>query len=261
MIFTQDDIITTDKYLNAFPNIYYKTDAIVQNRSIIWRNNKVHPPDKNSPIMLTGHSDYSITDKEVNLFKPKIWFTVNKQTTLQNVYSLPLGITNNTNESDLHSIYGNLPCMILIMNEQIAKCKTLVYMNFNINTFPEERQQVYNMFKDKKWVTIGHIKNTLEGRKQFLRDIKSHVFVLCPRGNGLDTHRLWETLYMGSIPIVKKDIAFKDFEDLPICFINDYNEISETFLQTEQDRIMNTSYCLDKLKIDYWINKIQQYNN
>lgn len=31
-------------------------------------------------------------------------------------------------------------------------------------------------------------------------------FVACPRGNGLDTHRFWETLYRGSIPIVKQSI-------------------------------------------------------
>jgi len=27
-------------------------------------------------------------------------------------------------------------------------------------------------------------------------------FVACPRGNGMDTHRFWETLYRGSIPVV-----------------------------------------------------------
>jgi hypothetical protein len=31
-----------------------------------------------------------------------------------------------------------------------------------------------------------------------------YSFVACPRGNGTDTHRFWETLYRGSIPIVKK---------------------------------------------------------
>lgn len=30
-----------------------------------------------------------------------------------------------------------------------------------------------------------------------------YLFVACPRGNGLDTHRFWETLYRGSVPVVK----------------------------------------------------------
>lgn len=29
-----------------------------------------------------------------------------------------------------------------------------------------------------------------------------YKFVACPRGNGLDTHRFWETLYRGSYPVV-----------------------------------------------------------
>jgi hypothetical protein len=34
--------------------------------------------------------------------------------------------------------------------------------------------------------------------------ISQHRFVLCPRGNGMDTHRFWEVLYAGGVPIVKR---------------------------------------------------------
>ena len=47
MIFTKDDIITTDKYLNAFLNNYYKTDVIIHKNSINWRNKIVYPPNNN----------------------------------------------------------------------------------------------------------------------------------------------------------------------------------------------------------------------
>jgi hypothetical protein len=257
MYFTKDDIITTDKYLNAFSNDYYQTDVIIHKSSINWRNKILYPPNKNMNILITGHSDYSISDNEANYFSPKIWYTVNKQSKYTNIYSIPLGITNNTNESEIHPIYGDLDCMIKVMNEEI-NYKNLVYMNFNINTYPKERQIVWDLFKNNEWVTIGNIVNTIEGRTNFLREIKSHRFVLCPRGNGVDTHRLWETLYMGSIPIVKKDIGYEEFYDLPICFIDDWNQINEDFLEKEKIRINNTNYCLDKLKISFWIDKIKK---
>ena len=265
MTFTRDDIITTDKYLNAFKDIYYKSDVIFINSPIEWRNNIHNPPSKNMDIIITGHSDCSINDTCVDSYNPKIWYTVNKQTTRSNIYALPLGITNNTSESPMHPIYGDLDCMISVMNndnyerncERNCEKKNLVYMNFNISTYPQERQIVYNLFCDKQWVTSGETINTLEGRTSFLRDIKNHDFILCPRGNGIDTHRLWESLYMGSIPIIKRDIAFKDFEDLPICFVDDWTHINEDFLKAEKNRIKNTTYNLEKLKIDYWINKIQ----
>jgi hypothetical protein len=257
MKFTKDDIITTDKYLNAFQNNYYQTDVIINRNLINWRNKLLHPPHKNMNVLITGHSDYSISDNEFNYFSPKIWYTVNKQYRYKNIYSIPLGIANNTNETVMHPVCGDLDCMIKVMNEEV-NYKNLVYMNFNINTYPNERQFVWDLFKNKEYVTIGNIVNTIEGRTNFLREIKSHSFVLCPRGNGIDTHRLWETLYIGSIPIVKKDIGYEDFYDLPICFIDNWNQVNEEFLEKEKIRINNTNYHLDKLKISYWIDKIKK---
>ena len=259
MNISKEDIITTDKYLQEFPNNYHKTDVIFNNSSMIWRDNHINPPNKNLPLLVTGHSDYPITDNLVDLYNPKIWFCVNKQTRKPNVFSLPLGITNNTNESALHPIYGNLDCMINVMKENVNN-KNLVYMNMNISTYPVERQLVWDLFKDKNWITIGKIENNIEGRTNFLRDIKAHTFVLCPRGNGLDTHRLWETLYMGSIPIIRRDIGYTEFEDLPICFINNWSDITVEFLELEKNRITNTNWNLEKLKISYWINKIKINN-
>lgn len=252
--FKSEDIICGEKFYNAFPDNYYHSDCIVRNRSINWRGKLLTPPTKGQDLIITGHSDYGITNELVQYFSPKVWWTINKQTYDPRVHSLPLGITNNTNESDLHSIYGNLDSMIEVMNET-KNDKNLVYMNFNINTH-EERRGVFRLFQDKSWVTRGIIENTLDGRTRFLREIRNHTFVVCPRGNGVDTHRLWETLYMGSIPIVKRDVVNHEFQDLPICFIDDWNEVNIEFLQKEKARIYSRQWSLDKLKVSYWINKI-----
>jgi hypothetical protein len=258
MLFTKEDIITNDKYFQAFPEHYFKIDVITNNSPMTWRDTVIYPPNIGLPIIISGHGDYPVDDKAVEHYHPKIWFAVNKQTTNNNVYSLPLGITNDTLETHLHPIYGNIECMIQVMNEIIEK-KDLLYMNFNINTYPSERQMVFNIFHDKPWTTVGSIENTIEGRTKFLREIKSHDFVLCPRGNGVDTHRLWETLYMGSIPIVKRDIGYTEFEDLPICFVDNWEQINPEFLKKEKERIQNNSWNMESLKISYWINKIKSY--
>ena len=256
MNFTKDDIITTDKYYNAFKNIYFKTDVIEYNNTFHWRDIVITPPSKDMEVIISGHSDFGIHDSHVKLFSPKLWYTVNKQTSNSSVIAIPLGITNNTNESDIHPVYGDLDSMIEVMSQPIEKTQ-LVYMNFNIGTYPQERQLVWDLFKTKSYVTIGSIVNNIPGRTNFLREIKAHDFVLCPRGNGVDTHRLWETLYMGSIPIVKRDIAHTGFEDLPICFIDNWEEVNEDFLAKEKVRIINNC-CGEKLRISYWIDKINK---
>jgi hypothetical protein len=113
------------------------------------------------------------------------------------------------------------------------------------------------MFQDKPWVTTGTHIPTLEGRYDFLTKLRNHTFTICPRGNGVDTHRLWETLYMGGIPIVRWDIVHADWVDLPILFIDDWHEVTYDFLQKEEKRIRSSSWAWEKLDVEYWIDRIR----
>jgi hypothetical protein len=49
------------------------------------------------------------------------------------------------------------------------------------------------------------------------------------RGNGIDTHRLWESLYRGLTPVVTMDDWWKSLQELfpQVVTVNDWN-ISET---------------------------------
>lgn len=54
-----------------------------------------------------------------------------------------------------------------------------------------------------------------------------HRFVACPEGNGIDTHRFWETLYRGSIPIVTDSHFARNWQELgvPMVVVTDWSEI------------------------------------
>ena len=51
-------------------------------------------------------------------------------------------------------------------------------------------------------------------------------FILCPRGNGIDTHRFWEVVYAGGIPIVKKSSwsNLVSSEGVHLLSVNDWSE-------------------------------------
>lgn len=249
-----EDIITTDKYLAAFPNYYWKTDVFYSKRPILWRGRVQTLPPKGLPLVIVGHSDYPLTDGIVQNYPLTKWFGVNKQS--HRVCGLPLGITNNTRESELHPIYGNVDVMTEVAS-QPRDIQNLVYMNFSVDTYPAERQVVWSMFKDNPWVTVELPENSMDGRKRFLQNARNHSFVLCPRGNGIDTHRLWETLYMGSIPIVRKDIAHSDWTDLPILFVDSWEEVTEERLRNELIRFQTTQWNKEKLFIGYWVERIR----
>lgn len=259
---TLDDVLCTDRYLEAFPNNYFRNDIFYNYPQIGWRGNQKSRPLFTQRLIVSGHSDYPIIDQIASRYPNSKWFSVNTQSS--RVTGIPLGITNNTDESPLHRIYGNT-LMMLEVAQTPREIKNLVYLNFSrfnpecfIPSYEFERVPLYEMLHSKPWVTCGQPVNTFEGRKEFLKEIRNHEFVLCPRGNGVDTHRLWETLYMGSIPIVKNDIAHSEWQDLPILFINDWNEITEERLLAEKKRIESTSWNFEKLRVGYWIDRIRR---
>lgn len=254
MQWTADDVLCTDKYWKAFPNAYYKTDVFYLRDPFEWRGLRMERPYLSIPLLITGHSDFPVGDILATRYPMTTWFSVNSQSS--RVHGLPLGITNNTNESDLHRIYGNVDVMVEVA-QQPRDIKNLVYMNFSRDTYPTERIPVWDLFASKPWVTVEQHVPTLEGRHQYLTSIRNHSFTLCPRGNGVDTHRLWETLYMGSIPIVREDITHRDWTDLPILFVKDWAEVTEEFLQKVRVDFANRQWNWNKLKASYWILKIQ----
>lgn len=255
-VWTASDILTTDGYKaiaekHAPTASYVKTDVLKNGAPIIWRG-KYHTYTP-SPVWVSGHADYGITPELYEKYKHNcsVWFALNKETLAENLFALPLGRTNNTNESSVHPILGDTAIMYRIAQEP-KHDTNLAYMNFSIETYPQERRPVFDMFKDKQWVTVGQTSLTHQGSEKYLRSLRNHTFSLCPRGNGLDTHRLWESLYMGAIPVVRRHFGLSEFSDLPICWIDDWSQVTPEFLEEERRRIMATTWNFDKLKIGYW---------
>jgi hypothetical protein len=66
---------------------------------------------------------------------------------------------------------------------------------------------------------------------------------------------------MGSIPIEKININNKFYADLPICFVEDWEQVTEKFLEKEYERITNLIWNHSKLGFEYWKEKINEWNN
>jgi hypothetical protein len=100
---------------------------------------------------------------------------------------------------------------------------------------------------------IKFISNSLSPKK--LANIASkYKYIACPRGNGTDTHRFWETLYRGSIPVVKKSLWSQSISDLGITLIQlnswDFNEFCEEINNFNFD--VNQPRESEILWMNYW---------
>ena len=95
--------------------------------------------------------------------------------------------------------------------------------------------------------------------QEYKNNLNNHLFILCPEGNGLDTHRIWESIYLGSVPVVKKHITHKSLDNLRVLKVDKFEDINlETLKQFEEN---NTYQDMKKIKIDYWIELIRSGNN
>mgnify|MGYP000161873584 CR=1 FL=1 len=86
-----------------------------------------------------------------------------------------------------------------------------------------------------------------------LFNLKIYKYCFCPRGNGIDTHRIWEALYMGCIPVVKKHTTHLfENSNLPILFVEDWDKITQQLLDDTIERFKTMNFNYDKLTLEYW---------
>jgi hypothetical protein len=121
------------------------------------------------------------------------------------------------------------------------------------------RLPIYEKLKDKECM-IWLPKQT---REEFWNSLNDYAFVVCPFGNGLDTHRTWEVLALGRIPIIERSPLNKVYEGLPIVEIEDWTKINKDWLKNEFTQILfklyNKQYKLERLMLFYWKNLINTY--
>jgi len=104
---------------------------------------------------------------------------------------LPIGIANSMwPHGDLDILYNQMKSSYMYKKEKA------VYVNINPSTFAY-RNQVLQEIQNNFTVTTCS-----KPYKEYLDELSLHRFCLCVRGNGLDTHRFWEALYLGVIPVI-----------------------------------------------------------
>lgn len=232
--------------LNNGDIIYCKTDHIQKLFSLI--------KDFNASFKLITHqSDYPITEVLFNQ-RPKCikkWFAQNAAFDHPDLIGIPIGIANSY--SSAHNL---MPSDI-----EAAVAKNLprdkrFYMNFNPSTNPSKRSWLWNNPPSRATREFGVPKD------RYAEALCKHKFTLCPQGNGIDTHRIWEALYCGSIPIVEWHVTHWQMRNSPVIFVADFKEIlgrDEEFLEYELFKSQRELPNCRSMKIDYWKSLIRNW--
>ena len=160
----------------------------------------------------------------------------------QDLIPIPLGVTQLFSKNLLINNFSSI--------EKDLKINKL-YINMQKNTNRTLRGNLKEYFSKFEWVEIDEPNLTLE---DYLTKLRKYKFILCPQGNGIDTHRIWESLYAGSTPVVVKNQAHSNLKNLPIIFVDRFEDLTFEALQEEYEKIKNLNY--KELDISFWKNKI-----
>ena len=234
------------------------------------------PKIRHKFVLVTGDSDLNVP-KEIlseNQFNSLInskyllkWFAQNTQ--IQNYYKiiqLPIGL-------DYHTISNNPKHQWKLPNENhLPKFQEKILQEIKISSIPffERINKIYvnfstgnDRFNDRAIslksipTNLMVINQTFTPRTINWNNIIKYAFVLSPFGNGMDCHRTWESLCLGSIPIIKAPNFKALFKDLPVLIVNNWSEITEDLLNTTIINFKSKSFNYEKLTLEYWKNKFK----
>jgi len=238
--------------VNTFCTCDLKTTNIIYTHTMYVKElfDKIQKLKSCKFVVITHNCDENVSDISILPDNVIRWFSQNVNVSHPKIQSIPIGL-----ENDKWFTAANKKGKMEAKLQTPKKYKNLVYMNHNINTFSTERADIYDLLQDKPWVTTVQGVNG-KGFDEYLDNLYNHKYIICPRGNGIDTHRLWETLYMGSIPIVKKDINNWFYHDLPMLYVHKWEELDEKILEDMWDTYHLGEWNKEMLNFEYWKNKI-----
>lgn len=203
-------------------------------------------PEIHKVFILITHNSDLLSGNESIIYNNKYlikWYGQNMIPNSDKTVGIPIGLQNSQWKGSDYNI--------------CKKCKkyikeNLLYFNFSLNTNKERGNIERILLKN------GFVKNHKKDWENYIQELSSYKFAISPEGNGIDCHRVWECLYVGCIPVVKKNnIMFEFFKDLPILWVHDFECVTSAFLNEQYNLIKQKNFNTEKITMTYWYSIIR----
>jgi hypothetical protein len=209
--------------------------TLEENDSVFLKQGDIKSFIKSKPSkkvrLIVHNTDETFDDNLMNTVKPYVSKVYAVNSSAKDAIQLPLGFRDDqyTPHNVLDKVKG--------LGESVRDI--LCLLNFSIGKGNNERSDARDSFIGKKWCVIDtndnpglhldHKNNeTVRLREEFYTKLTKTKFVICPFGAGKDTHRVYEALFFGAIPVIKTSFLDEMYKKLGECWIvNDWSEVTE----------------------------------
>jgi len=232
------DIVSINREFNNKKLIFCYTSALEKIDILISKLKFL----KNPFVLIFHNSDTNFNYKDLILFEKlnlleKI-YTQNMNVIHPKVIPLPIGLPNSQWR------HGDLNKFEKIYTSKIPKSND-IFFNFNISTSLQIRKECCDIIKqfDIPWINF-------KPYYEYLKCLKQYKYCICPEGNGIDTHRFWECLYLNVIPICKKNTLVEYYSKyFPIVILDNWNDLNIKDLLNNYNNYKFNNNLLDFNKI------------
>ncbi|KAI8620890.1 hypothetical protein BC830DRAFT_394422 [Chytriomyces sp. MP71] len=191
------------------------------------------------------------------------------------VSCMPLGIDQHKNaRREIQSAYDAGVGLLNGLMQQpanllkVQKDKFLL-VSFQVSTNPEKRVPVWELFcgtanVSDHFASLRTVSNCFYQQdissQTFYRGILSqHQFVVSPEGYGLDCYRTYETLLLGSYPIVKTSTLDGLFKSLPVLIVQEWSDLTVELLRDTFTDFQTRKWDFSSLYMFYWKQKFRSH--
>jgi hypothetical protein len=246
-----DCVFNPPKYRGVAPSLEELRSAkvIFVRSSELHRFLEEHGPRLNAKVIISGNSDQEfLQDFEL---PPSVKLLLIQNSFISDgsrIQTLPIGIENfrwgvngNPRFLNFHSLNDAKNKILFGPFGMTHPARTHVISEVSSNTGPWNLLQGY--IQPHKFDELA---------AQFR-------YIAAVRGNGIDTHRLWEALYRGRYPIIQKDSWSSSLRalGLPIIEVSEWNE-AELLQVVDLPRAQFNPNTFLSLWMSYWVEKIRK---
>lgn len=159
-------------------------------------------------VFVVHNSDRAFGESQLRYLLPHAMhiFAINTVVEHPKLTTIPLGFVDR-----------QLPLLPLFDKPEVER-DIEIYLNFTPKTNMTKRNECIAAFKDDPRVVVRSNLSLPE----YYRDLCRSKFVLCPEGTGMDTHRIYESLFFGATPVVLRNSLSHLYEKLPVCIVNSW---------------------------------------
>ena len=236
-----------DESKNINPNRVKQNDIIFLNSDLIEIFfNHFDKKIKNKYILITHNSDRNIGNEEFSNISDNVihWFAQNLQIKEnERISYIPIGLEN------LRRLKHGRKKWFKTHKKNKTK---LVLNSFNIYTNYNKRYIPKDLLAKFETVDTKNFEST----QDYFDNLNDYMFVICPEGNGIDTHRVWESLLLKVIPILILNPFTENLKNnsVPCVYLKDWKDL-ENFPSQELENLyfeILEKYTDEQVMYYYW---------